>query len=557
VSISDHGGRKVPAESIVNFRAGLLNVLVVWFDEAALRRCAGNTWYVRGVTYVEEVGDLCCTPTTVTATVQGTDSYEVRLSGDRGGLDGECSCPVGRKGDFCKHCVAVGLAALAAPPCPPHEPAPATPAPAVQAEDEFDLRPYLLRIRAENFDPDALDSIVDALKRSRRLGDVALAKLSRAAAEVLHLLDRFAADHPAAIRPLYQRALRHLTAPNFGGQPDNKIAPIRAAMIRAMEGLIAVSRAEPPDPIEFGRWLIDLQIGNVCFPEVCVGRFAEILGEEGLAAYGKQLSDLAARASTYDGDDATTHRQAIFRLRESYLVGIVKDVDRLVELYAEALSRPERYVRIGEALRDAERFDEAIDWLQRGLADTRQGRTDICDLLVAVYTQLGRLKEAARARLDHFNDEPDVYNYRMLMRAAEAVGAASYAHKQAMTLLRERAACGQAADPLIGVLLSNGEIDEAWAAAQEFECSDTCGVTLASSRAKQHPADAIPIYSHEVEKAIARKHRSGYQKAVELLVSLRDLHERAGRDFGAYMDELRSTHSRKDALMECLAAAGL
>jgi hypothetical protein len=36
-----------------------------------------------------------------------------------------------------------------------------------------------------------------------------------------------------------------------------------------------------------------------------------------------------------------------------------------------------------------------------------------------------------------------------------------------------------------------------------------------------------------------------------------DLHQRAGRDFAAYMDEVRSTHGRKSALMQCLAAAGL
>jgi hypothetical protein len=46
--------------------------------------------------------------------------------------------------------------------------------------------------------------------------------------------------------------------------------------------------------------------------------------------------------------------------------------------------------------------------------------------------------------------------------------------------------------------------------------------TLACNRAKYHPIDAIPFYAREVDTAIARKNWSGYTKAAELLVSLRD-----------------------------------
>jgi len=45
----------------------------------------------------------------VVATVQGTESYRVLLTWSAAGLTGECSCPFGQEGEFCKHCVAVGL----------------------------------------------------------------------------------------------------------------------------------------------------------------------------------------------------------------------------------------------------------------------------------------------------------------------------------------------------------------------------------------------------------------------------------------------------------------
>lgn len=45
----------------------------------------------------------------VRAIVEGTESYRVQLSWADGELLGDCSCPMGSEGAFCKHCVAVGL----------------------------------------------------------------------------------------------------------------------------------------------------------------------------------------------------------------------------------------------------------------------------------------------------------------------------------------------------------------------------------------------------------------------------------------------------------------
>ena len=49
---------------------------------------------------------------TVSAKVRGTQTYRVKLWPKSGNLEYSCTCPVGRDGAFCKHCVAVGLAWL-------------------------------------------------------------------------------------------------------------------------------------------------------------------------------------------------------------------------------------------------------------------------------------------------------------------------------------------------------------------------------------------------------------------------------------------------------------
>lgn len=79
-----------------------------------LRSAAGSRSYSRGEAYFQEraVHHLYCDGTQLTADVHGSQIYRVRITNNKGVLDGECSCPVGRDGYFCKHLVALGLAYL-------------------------------------------------------------------------------------------------------------------------------------------------------------------------------------------------------------------------------------------------------------------------------------------------------------------------------------------------------------------------------------------------------------------------------------------------------------
>jgi uncharacterized Zn finger protein len=90
-------------------------------SEAELRAAAGDRSFERGARYVAAVSGLELAGNQVIATVRGSEDYLVVLTLDedsRGGsgegrLRGECGCPYGQQGFFCKHCVAVGLSLLA------------------------------------------------------------------------------------------------------------------------------------------------------------------------------------------------------------------------------------------------------------------------------------------------------------------------------------------------------------------------------------------------------------------------------------------------------------
>ncbi len=79
---------------------------------AALRRAADSRSYKKDEDCFKRglVRSLLADGDEIAAKVSGTRDYRVSLRVEDGKIGGECSCPMGDMGAFCKHMVAVGLA---------------------------------------------------------------------------------------------------------------------------------------------------------------------------------------------------------------------------------------------------------------------------------------------------------------------------------------------------------------------------------------------------------------------------------------------------------------
>ncbi|MCS7480152.1 SWIM zinc finger domain-containing protein [Umezawaea endophytica] len=77
-----------------------------------LQHKAGAKSFWRGLGYRDSVIELRVLRRHVAARVEGAGSYAVELAWRDEQLAGECSCPYGEQGFFCKHLVAVGLVLL-------------------------------------------------------------------------------------------------------------------------------------------------------------------------------------------------------------------------------------------------------------------------------------------------------------------------------------------------------------------------------------------------------------------------------------------------------------
>ena len=110
----------------------------------------------------------------------------------------------------------------------------------------------------------------------------------------------------------------------------------------------------------------------------------------------------------------------------------------------------------------------------------------------------------------------------------------------------------------MNVFLWENDTVSAWAQAKSGGCSPRLWMQLAELRQDEYPADAIPIYQEEVERAIGAKNTRRYQEAVSTMIRLRTLMARAGQgeEFPAYAAQVRAVHKAKRNLMKLFDGQG-
>lgn len=422
------------------------------FTEAGLRRLAGARTFDRGKAYQDQVEDLDVSAAAITATVRGTRDYLVSLSPGEQGLRGSCSCPQGQDGQFCKHCVAVGLVVLT-------ESGAALPrlVKAARARkgtvdrwleslSRADLLTEVralaagdpglrrrLELRAASVAADAVltrRTVRELVTLHRDLGfDEAAgyaARVREAAAAIGALADAGQAAAAAGIASeaigLLNQACAHVDASS--GAVGAAAGDLLAVHLRAC-------RAAPPDPASLGDDLADLLLDDDYGIVPGLGDYAGLLGEAGF----DRLHDRIARAYAQDPQDA-----GLGILMESVLEA-EGDVDALVAFYAAHLDdRGWNHLRIARELDRAGRGDEALGWAQDGLRDAAEPDTRLVEYLAARYAAAGRAGDVLDLRRDRFRADRTLESYQALRRAATDAGAWTAERPAAIELLTADAA---------------------------------------------------------------------------------------------------------------------
>jgi uncharacterized Zn finger protein len=551
--------------------------LLLPFTEVDLKVAAGPRSFDRGLDYLSQVSDLDFDGPEITATVYGSDAYEVCLTVGTGRsgnvvLIGDCTCPFGQEGNFCKHCVATGLAALKLA-------ATRRAIPASHQKRDL-LVSWLASLSKDELVAEILellDSDRDLRRRFELRAAARQANVHQVRSAVQNLVDRGgfieydeARDHAGDV----SRAAEAIDALIDGGAAEDAIDLARDALdwVREAYGsaddssgaigttaheLLAVHlracRAAAPDPVDLGEYLADLIIADNHGFAPDLRDYTDLLGDEGTAAIRESVT------AVYQ---ATPEQWNVRNLMES-LLKAEGDIDALVAFYSAHLDdRGQQHLTIARVLDEAGRPGDALDWAERGVGKASRPDGKLIDYVVARYSAAGRQADVLELRRSVFQNERSLANYQTLRQAAIDSGTWQAERPRALAELGEdakiRPAWSWNGPVLIEALLNDGDLDAAWTAADSGATQDQW-IRLADASVPTRPADALAVYLKAITPLTGQTGDNVYHQIARLLLAARACHETLGTpgEFRQYLTMLRTSQKRKRNLMAILADNGL
>lgn len=548
------------------------------FTEADIRLAAGDRSFDRGLEYLDAVDDLKISDTEVTASVYGSSEYTVCLIIGDQRLSGGCTCPYGRDGYFCKHCVAVGLSVLEmGDELPRHLEATRAQQQALEAwlqslskeellaelrgliDEDRELRQrFELRVAAMNTDALAIRRAVMDLIMPPRSDYVDYYDANRHASDVDRAVtaidDLIRAGGAASAIGIAREAIVLFTeacqlVDDVSGSAGDAANELLAVHLRACQ-------AAPPGPATLGSYLAGLLLDDEYVFEPDLDDYAELLGDQGAAVVRERI------VTAYAENPASWRAKY---LRES-IARAEGDVDTVIAIYAAELDDHGRnHLRIASELDEAGRGDEALRWAERGLREAAHPDQQLADYLARRYAAAGRQVDVLDLRRDRFQAERSLTSYQALREAATASGVWPAERKIALALLSEdkrawprQPAWAWTGPVLIDALIDDRDLDAAWAAAKDA-ASERQWLCLADASIDSHPADALAVYRTTIGALKTQTGDDNYRRIASLLLSARACHQALGTpgEFNRYVAALRTEQKRKRNLMKILDQNGL
>lgn len=588
-------------------------------DEIITRRnlasLAGSRSFSRGEDYFESglVGPVTEKNGAISANVRGMHTYETRLKAvtlpeGKERLHYSCTCPVGRDGDFCKHCVALGLAWIAESA---HIADEETTARSSSRRSSSSLREVTMKdIRTwlEGQDTKFLiGMLMEQIKSNGQLREELALKIAKESAQGIDIEAyrknvRAAFHTPGHIgyHDMYEYAegvnraidsIEQLYNEEFAEEAlilcEYALEQASLAVLSVddsagffsefrerLESIhLAACKAIKPDPVELAKRLFAFEMMDSDL-DIFYGaaqNYKAVLGKAGLAEYrclaGKEWATVPEkRPGSRDTGYSGKHFH-ITSIMES-LARADGDVDAVIEVKKRDLSHSYAFLSIAEIYKEAGRNDDALAWAEKGLTSfSKDPDNRLRDFVAEEYHRRKRYDEAYELYRIQFIEHPGLEQYKKVMEYAKKINRAEPAREDALSFLRQvigkekkkpktRYWFGKPDHSrFVEIFLWEKDAVAAWAEANTGGCNDRLWLELAKTREKEHPADAVEVYKRLVEPVIEQKNNYAYEEAYRMIIKIRELMERMGQsgEFLTYLADLRLRHKPKRNMMKLLA----
>lgn len=441
--------------------------------DASLRELAGDKVFVRGQSYaasgaVQALEDLPPAPGClmgVQTTVQGTELYEAEITWfPAEGLEGDCDCPHGQDGFFCKHQVAVALvwrARLGGDRVTPDpDAAKKVQAAAKRAQTRANnietLRQFVFAQKAENlaallwriadWDKDlmaqlkawhaqsvaqdqlkggdakaAQEAIRELLKNPKgHLEPRDCGPYLRRASGIFPIIEMVLKQSPSKARALCEDALKRLykvgeTADDSWGGEFSELIPSTTELLKRC------LQADPPPASWLQSWLALADKDPWGLSPAC-----EVVAAAGPAvqkAYSAHVAkvwhDWLASNPQPKGDWDNERRKR----RLAYLSDLQHQGDEVtaLEVMRSTATLADEWVQLLQWCEAHQRWREGMDFAQKAYKlHPKNGQIEA--LLLKAYERDGWDEEALKIRRQQLERLPHVEHYRAVLVAAERVG---------------------------------------------------------------------------------------------------------------------------------------
>ena len=316
-------------------------------------------------------------------------------------------------------------------------------------------------------------------------------------------------------------------------------------LFEALQSLhIEACLASKADPEELAEFLLREELkDDFCFFEDVLTRYAEVLGEAGLARYRALADELwAAQPSIvahYPGfkepkrDRERSHlRNILTRLYEG-------DAKALIRIFEKDLSDESRYLALA-CQYDADcQPEKALEIAEKGWEIFCQifEHSSLREYLAEAYSRAGRVQDVWALLWKAYDALPSWDGYERLKFYGERLNLWEDWKNKVISRVNETAT-PKNAGLVIQIYLAEDMPEEAWNTMRKYGCDDWLLLKLADIRGITHPQDAIDVYKPIIEAKIQITNNEAYAQAFGLVKKIHALSVNDEARNKAFIDQL-------------------
>ena len=539
-----------------------------------LKKLAGPAAFQRGKNYYQEgrVAELRSRGKTITALVEGTETWRVTLKHTATVFEGCCDCPASDNFDFCKHCVAAAMQYRAGLEQEDQlkNPRVKDRLPAYfmtwQKQDLVDLTLELL-----NNDHSRLTEFrIKADSAAGKMDDKAIKKQITAAIPCNRQLFKY-----HQVRNYFQTVesvLENLEPLIKSLTPEKALKLIDYAMQRIDRALETIDdsggfryhsvellaslhldtlgrSALPPEQLAAYLYRLYSEPVSDLYPPI-PDHYLAILGAEGQQHFFETIRsewEILPPLTDTDWDKEYVYRRLMHPLLEEARRS--GDTDAQIALHSKIANGFQDYLELSALCLANNQLEQALHWRQRAEKDNKKAyhsKAALQENQIAIWSQTGDYQAVLDARWEQFLGQPSLPRYLAILevpgaRKKDTLKQRALAElEQRQSRASDRSPEKQAAlDTQAQIYLHYKQTEDALGLAEKERLDPTLLLRIAKAN-NQSPDRTLPLFIRVAEFHVNRSDNQSYKEAIEILKCCRQ--QLPAKSIGRFEARVKALH---------------